>query len=201
MKLKLVAVAIVFSAQTLYSQTTETELFNASKQSYTSGHLHDAERGFTELVHSHPDNIAAQMYLGQTLFKEEKFAAAIAPYEKVLALARAGTKLTITQRRILGDQLAMAYGISGRASDSKALLQESVRTDPGYPINYYNLACVSADNDDKAGVLRNLSLAFQHKDQVLPGEQMPDPGSDPSFKKYAQDTDFKELLDRLRVHS
>jgi hypothetical protein len=91
----------------------------------------------------------------------------------------------------------MAYGISGRTSDSKALLQESVRTDPSYPLNYYNLACVSADENDKAGVLKNLSLAFQHKDQVLPGEQMPDPASDPSFKKYAQDADFKALLTRL----
>jgi predicted Zn-dependent protease len=134
------------------------------------------------------------MYLGQTLFKEEKFAAAIVPYEKVRALEKAGTKLTLTQHRILGDQLAMAYGISGRTSDSKALLQESVRTDPTYPLNYYNLACVSADENDKAGVLKNLSLAFQHKDQLLPGEQMPDPASDPSFKKYAQDADFKALL-------
>jgi hypothetical protein len=89
-------------------------------------------------------------------------------------------------------------GFSGRAADAKALLQESVRTDPGYPLNYYNLACVSADADDKAGVLKNLSLAFQHKDQVLPGEQMPDPASDPSFKKYAQDADFQSLVAHLQ---
>jgi predicted Zn-dependent protease len=137
------------------------------------------------------------MHLGQTLFKEEKFTAAIVPYEKVRALEKAGTKLTVTQHRILADQLAMAYGISGRTSDAKALLQESVRTDPSYPLNYYNLACASADEDDKSGVLKNLSLAFQHKDQVLPGEQMPDPASDPSFKKYAQDADFRALLERL----
>jgi hypothetical protein len=141
------------------------------------------------------------MYFGQTLFKEEKFAAAIIPYEIVRSLEKSGTKLTLIQHRILCDQLAMAYGINGRTSDSKTLLQESVRTDPGYPLNYYNLACVSADEDDKAGVMKNLSLAFQHKDQVLPGERMPDPGSDPSFKKYAQDADFKELLNRLRLHS
>ena len=91
----------------------------------------------------------------------------------------------------------MAYGISGRTAVSKALLQESVRTDPSYPLNYYNLACVSADEDDKAGVMKNLSLDFQHKDQVLKGEQMPNPASDPSFKKYAEDADFKALLARL----
>lgn len=175
----------------------ETDAFKNAEGLYKSGKWPEAEKSFAGIVHDHPDDIAAQMYLGQTLFREEKFAAAIVPYEKVRVLEKSGTKLTLTQHRILGDQLAMAYGISGRTADSKALLQESVRTDPSYPLNYYNLACVSADEDDKSGVLKNLSLAFQHKDQVLPGERMPDPASDPSFKKYAQDADFKALLARL----
>ena len=179
------------------AQNSQVDKFQVARQSYASGRYADAEKAFAEITREHPDNIAAQMYLGQTLFKEEKFAAAIIPYEKVLSLEKSGTKLTLTQHRILSDQLAMAYGVSGRSADAKALLQESVRTDPGYPLNYYNLACVSADEDDKAGVLKNLSLAFQHKDQMLPGEHMPDPASDPSFKKFAQDADFKTLLTRL----
>jgi hypothetical protein len=56
---------------------------------------------------------------------------------------------------------------------------------------------VAADEDDKASVLKNLSLAFQHKDQLLPGEKMPDPASDPSFRNYARDADFEALLARL----
>lgn len=179
------------------AQKPEADMLRDAQRFYESGKYADAEKSFAEITREHPDNIAAQMYLGQTLFREEKFAAAIPPYEKVRALERAGTKLTLTQHRILADQLAMAYGINGRTSEAKALLQESVRTDPTYPLNYYNLACVSADEDDKAGVLKNLSLAFQHKDQVLPGEQMPNPVSDPSFKKYAQDADFKALLAKL----
>lgn len=182
----------------MQAQKPEAEQLRDAQGLYDSGKFADAEAGFTKIAREHPDNIAAQMYLGQTLFKEEKFAAAVVPYEKVRSLEKSGTKLTLTQHRILADQLAMAYGISGRTADAKALLQESVRTDPGYPLSYYNLACVSADEDDKAGVLKNLSLAFQHKDQVLPGEQMPDPASDPSFKKYAQDADFKALVGRLK---
>jgi predicted Zn-dependent protease len=201
MKLLAVMTIVLVGAIYAHAQNSEAEAFQDAQQLYALGRLPEAEKRLTEITHVHPTNIDAQMYLGQTLFKEEKFAAAIVPYEKVRALEKAGTKLTLTQHRILGDQLAMAYGISGRTSDSKALLQESVRTDPSYPLNYYNLACVSADEDDKAGVLKNLSLAFQHKDQVLPGEQMPDPASDPSFKKYAQDANFKELLSRLKLHS
>jgi predicted Zn-dependent protease len=197
MKLQAMVAVMLLGGISAHAQKPEVGMLRDAQRLYDSGKLADAEKSFIEITHEHPDNVAAQMYLGQTLFKEEKFAAAIVPYEKVRALEKAGTKLTLTQHRILGDQLAMAYGISGRTSDSKALIQESVRTDPSYPLNYYNLACVSADEDDKSGVLKNLSLAFQHKDQVLAGEQMPDPASDPSFKKYAQDADFKTLLARL----
>jgi predicted Zn-dependent protease len=198
MKLQAIVAMMLLSGISVHAQKPESEMLRDAQRQYDSGKFADAEKGFAEITREHPDNIAAQMRLGQTLFKEEKFAAAVVPYEKVQALEKSGTKLTLTQHRILSDQLAMAYGISGRSADAKALLQESVRTDPGYPLNYYNLACVSADEDDKAGVLKNLSLAFQHKDQVLPGEQMPDPASDPSFKKYAQDADFRVLLDQLR---
>jgi hypothetical protein len=44
-------------------------------------------------------------------------------------------------------------------------------------------------------VLKILALAFQ---QILPGEQMPDPMSDPSFKKYADDYDFEALVNSLK---
>jgi predicted Zn-dependent protease len=183
------------------AQNADSESFRQAQHLYADKKLAEAERSFAEIVRLHPANVPAQMYLGQTLFEEQKYSEAIIPYEKVRKLVKAGTKLTLTQQRILGDQLAMAYGLSGRSADAKAILQDSVRTDPGYPLNYYNLACVSADEDDKAGVLKNLSLAFQHKDQMLPGEQMPNPASDPSFKKYADDGDFKELLGRLKLES
>jgi predicted Zn-dependent protease len=197
MKLLNIVLVMLLGGICAHAQKPEAEMLRDAQRLYENGKFADAEISFITITRQHPDNIAAQMYLGQTLFKEEKFAAAVVPYEKVRALEKSGTKLTLTQHRILGDQLAMAYGISGRTSDSKALLQESVRTDPSYPLSYYNLACVSADEDDKAGVLKNLLLAFRHKDQVLPGEQMPDPASDPSFKKYTQDADFKALLARL----
>ena len=195
--LRVTLVILSLAGMSALAQSPKTDAVKNAERLYNSGKWSEAETSFASIAREHPDNIAAQMYLGQTLFKEGKFAAAVVPYEKVRSLEKSGTKLTVTQHRILADQLAMAYGISGRTADAKTLLLESARTDPGYPLNYYNLACVSADENDKAGVLKNLSLAFQHKDQVLQGEQMPDPASDPSFKKYAQDADFKALLARL----
>ena len=194
MKLTAMIAVLLLVGISAHSQKTESEKFQTAQGQYAAGQLSEAEKGFAEITREDPKNIAAQMFLGQTLFREEKFSNAIGPYEKVRDLEKAGATLTLTQHRILGDQLAMAYGISGRTADSKALLQELVRTDPEYPLNYYNLACVAADENDKPGVLKNLGLAFQHKDKVLPGEEMPDPFSDPSFKKYVQDADFKALL-------
>ncbi len=158
----------------------------------------EAEQSFLILAHEDPSDIVSQMYLGQTLLNEQKYAVEIVPYEKVQFLEKGGVKLILTQHRILVDQLAMAYGISGRTADSKALLQESVRSDPNYPLNYYNLACVSADEKNKAAVLQNLSLAFEHRDQFLPGEKMPDAATDPLFQEYTQDKDFKALVSRFK---
>jgi tetratricopeptide (TPR) repeat protein len=190
--------AILLSGAFACAQVAEMDAFQNARRLYQAGRLAEAEKSFREIALHDPSNVGAQMFLGQTLFREEKFAEAVKPYEAVRALEKSGAKLTLTQHRILGDQLAMAYGISGRTADSKAFLQELVRTDPEYPLNYYNLACVAADESDKPGVLKNLRLAFQHTNKVLPGETMPDPASDPSFKKYVQDADFKALLTGLR---
>jgi predicted Zn-dependent protease len=199
MSLRAASLVVALTVGTVaQAQKPEAEALRDAQQLYESGKLAAAESEFTEIAHAYPNNVTAEMYLGQTLFREEKYAAAIAPYEKVRSLEKSGVKLTQVQHRILMDQLAMAYGINGRAADSKALLQEGVRNDPDYPLNYYNLACVAADENDKPAVLENLTLAFQHRAQVLPGEQMPDPASDPSFQKYAQDSDFKALVSRLK---
>jgi hypothetical protein len=68
---------------------------------------------------------------------------------------------------------------------------------PDYPLNYYNLACAYAEEGNKAGVLRNLQLAFDRKANILKGEQMPDPRADSSFQKYIHDADFVALMKKL----
>jgi tetratricopeptide (TPR) repeat protein len=188
---------IALASGSSYAQLSETEKLQAALHLYATGRLAEAEKSLKQFTRDNPSNVTAQIYLGQTFFKEGKFAEAVNPYEKVRNLEKGGVKLTLTQHRILGDQLAMAYGISGRSADAKALLNELVSSDPGYPLNFYNLACVAADENDKSAVLKNLGSAFEHQDQVLPGEKMPNPATDPSFKKYAQDADFKALLKRL----
>ena len=85
----------------------------------------------------------------------------------------------------------------GDLKKAHALLDDAIKQDPDYPLNYYNLACAFAEDGDKAKLLTNLSLAFQYKKNVLSGEQMPDPRSDSSFQKYVRDPDFVKLMTDL----
>lgn len=176
-------------------------LATQAEKEYAAGQYSEAERDFSELVKLEPANIFAYLYLGQSLFRQQKYVESLAPYEKARELETAGAKLTTTQGRILTDQLVMAYGISGDLKKSRAVVQAAIKSDPDYPLNYYNLACISAEESDKTGVLANLSLAFQHKDQMIKGDKMPDPRADSSFQKYLRDPDFEKLMKELGYSS
>lgn len=157
----------------------------------------EAERDFLAIVQTDSANVFAHFYLGQTLFREEKYADAAVVYERARSGDRDRKVFSLDQHRILTDQLVMAYGISGQLKKSRDLLGEAIKADPEYPLNYYNLACAFAEDGDKSKTLTNLTLAFQRKDHVLHGEHMPDPRSDSSFQKYVQDQDFLKLMKEL----
>jgi len=98
-----------------------------------------AEQDFRELTRIDPSNIYAYMFLGQSLFSQEKYAEAVEPYQKARELEKKQKVFSTTQRRILTDQLSMSYGMSGQIGKARTLLEEAVRQDPDYPLNYYNL--------------------------------------------------------------
>jgi predicted Zn-dependent protease len=188
----------LFSGSCLAQAPQSSEkLMEQARQEYAAGKFADAERDFRELIKRDPSNVEGQVYLGQALFRQEKYTDSVLPYEKARELERSGSKLTSDQHRILVDQLAMAYGIGGDLKKARTLLEDAIRQDPEYPLNYYNLACAFAEAGDKDKVLMNLSLAFQHKENVLKGEQLPDPRTDSSFQKYVRDEDFLKLMARL----
>jgi tetratricopeptide (TPR) repeat protein len=196
---EVVAVLFIVSVTSTAAQLADSneKLTEKARQEYAAGKFADAERDFRELTKRDPSNVEGQIYLGQTLFRQEKYADSVTPYEKARELEKTGTRLSSDQHRILVDQLAMAYGISGDLKKSRALLETAIRDDPEYPLNYYNLACVYAEDGDKGEVLANLSLAFDRKEHVLRGEQMPNPRTDSSFQKYLRDEEFIKLLAKL----
>jgi predicted Zn-dependent protease len=193
---KIIGTLIMFSVLlcSLQPINGQTSAVDRALQEYRLGQFSAAERDFREILRQDPSNILAAIYLGQSLFKEKKYADAVGPFEKARELEAAGTKLTTDQHRILVDQLVIAYGISGSLKKVHTLLDTAIRQDPDYPMNYYNLACAFAEEGEKAKMLVNLSTAFQHKDHIIKGEQMPDPRSDDSFLRYVHDQDFLKLM-------
>lgn len=190
--------AVLLVAATVLGQTGSTgSLSDRALQEFRAGKYQEAERDFREITKADPSNVYAQVYLGQTLFKQEKYADAVGPYEKARTLEKAGKALSSDQHRIIVDQLVIAYGVSGQLKKAHELLDEAIPQDPEYPLNYYNLACAFAEEGNRSKMLANLDRAFQHKDHVLKGEQMPDPRSDSSFQKYARDEDFVKLMKAL----
>ena len=189
-----ISMAAICSGQ---SSDRQDSVADRALQEYKSGQYEAAERDCREIVKQNPSNILAQIYLGQSLYMQKKYAESVAPFEKARELEASGMKLNSTQHRIVLDQLVIAYGIGGNLKKVYALLDDAIRQDPDYPLNYYNLACAFAEEGDKAKMLANLSTAFQHKDHIIKGEQMPDPRTDDSFQNYVHDADFVKLMKQL----
>jgi predicted Zn-dependent protease len=172
----------------------QATVFERARQAFLAGRYPDAERAFRELTKLAPSNILFQFYLGNSLFKQEKYAEAIQPYETTRKLDKSKNVLSLDFRRALTDQLAMSYGMGGQLAKARLILEDAIRNDPEYPFNYYNLACAFAEMGKLEKTLTNLSLAFQHKNHVIEGEHLPDPRADSSFKRYVQDPQFVKLM-------
>jgi hypothetical protein len=145
-----------------------------------------AEPGFREVF-----------YYASVLYDHNMMKAAAPVYEQALHLLpanEAGNKW----RRVATDQAAMAYGISGDIEKARALLNAAVKSDPGYPLNYYNLACADAEQGNAAGAKRSLQLAFDRRADMIPGEPFPDPTRDDSLLKLKNDTAFWAFVENLQ---
>jgi Tfp pilus assembly protein PilF len=179
------------------AQESRGTLSERAYQEFRDRNFAAAERDFRELTKINPSDLHAQAYLGHALFRQEKFTEALGQYERARDIERTGTKLPEEEHRILVDQLVMSYGMGGQLNKARLLLEDAIRQDPDYPLNYYNLACAFAEEGDRGRMLANLDLAFQRKANVLKGEQMPDPRSDSSFQKYTRDPEFVSLMRKL----
>jgi hypothetical protein len=134
----------------------------------------------------------------QILYKAHLYKAAAPIFE--MALTKLGEDSgadTKTMRRVTTDQAGMAYGMSGDVPKARAIFEKAVASDPEYPMYYYNLACADAEEKNLAGARINLQKAFDHKANVIAGENMPDPTTDDSFVPYHKDKEFWTFLEGL----
>ena len=96
----------------------------------------------------------------------------------------------LAQTRITTDQLVISLGMSGHLDAARHFAEQAIKTDPDYPLNYYNLACADAEQGNASAARIHLEQAFARKANVLPGESLPDPNKDDSLLKLKSNQAF-----------
>jgi tetratricopeptide (TPR) repeat protein len=134
---------------------------------------------------------------GSFYYAQQDYKNAIGPYQSALDLEKSDPRLGQTFWRVLIDNLAVAYGITGDLKNSKEVITYGMSKDPTYPLFYYNMACAYAESNDIDNTMANLKRAFQYKQNVISGEAMPNPRTDDSFQRFMQSKRFLDLLDSL----
>jgi len=135
---------------------------------------------------------------GSYYFLKHDFKSAIPPYQKALDLEKQNRTLDKTLWKVLVDNLGMAYGITGDLDRAKGTFAYGISKDPDYPMFYYNMACTYAEKEDIDKAIEYLKLAFDRRENMIPGEKMPDPAKDDSFERFMKNEEFLAALKELK---
>ena len=139
-------------------------------------------------------------YVGQgsEAYLRHDYKKAIQFYNKALEAEKKEPTLEKNIWRVLVDNLGMSYGISGDNKKAKEIFEYGLSKDDKYPMFYYNLACAYAEMKDLDNAIVNLKRAFEYKENIIPGERMPNPETDDSFSRYLKNEKFRHALEELR---
>lgn len=131
-------------------------------------------------------------------YMKRDYKKAIKPYQKALDLEKEQPTLDKTLWRVLVDNLGMSYGISGDLKKAKETFVYGLSKDPTYPMFHYNMACTYAEMNDEDQAITYLKSAFKNKDNMIEGEQMPDPANDDSFARFMNSEKFLKALKEIK---
>lgn len=134
---------------------------------------------------------------GSRYFLAHQYREAILPYRKAFEIEKNTPTLDKNLWRVLVDNLGMAYGIAHDLTSARETLTYGVSKDPDYPLFYYNLACVAAEKGDLPDTENYMKLAFERRENRIPGETFPDARVDDSFQKLLLQKEFRQFLASL----
>jgi tetratricopeptide (TPR) repeat protein len=161
------------------------------------------EHFFTDILktvridESYRETSMSYVMYGSLMYRQENYRKAAAFYQTALDMEQRAPQLAKPLWYVLIDNLGIAYGINGDLQKAKATFEYGLSKDATYPLFYYNLACTYAEAKDLDNASANLKKAFTYKANILPGEHMPDPRTDSSFKNFLKDKRFQQALDEL----
>lgn len=138
------------------------------------------------------------MQEGSAHYLRRDFKKAIGPYQKALDLEKQKRTLEQNLWRVLVDNLGMSYGITGDLKVAKQTFEYGISEDPEYPMFYYNMACTYGEMDNMDKAIEFLRLAFARKDNMISGEKFPDPATDSSFARFADNEKFIAALKEMK---
>jgi tetratricopeptide (TPR) repeat protein len=135
---------------------------------------------------------------GSAYYLKHDFESAIGPYQKALDLEKEKRTLDDTLWKVLIDNLGMSYGITGNLDKAKEIFEYGISKEPDYPMFYYNMACTYGEKEDMEKAIEYLKLAFDRRENMIPGEKIPNPATDSSFQRFMKDEKFKAALKELK---
>ncbi|MEI6349371.1 MAG: hypothetical protein WCP69_15610 [Bacteroidota bacterium] len=139
-------------------------------------------------------NISEQFLYGAQNYMAQNYKATIEAYEPIIETQKEKITIDKTIWVVVVDNLGMSYGISGDFENCKRIFEYGMKFYPEYPMFYFNMACMYAEMSDIDNALVKLQLAIDRKNNMIKGEEFPNPRKDSSFSKYLNDKKFKEFL-------
>jgi len=135
---------------------------------------------------------------GSQLYLQRDYPAAAERYQKALDLEKQDRTLSKSFFRVLVDNLGMSYGLTGKLSNARDTFEYGITQDSEYPLFYYLLACTYGEMGKMDESLEQLRLAYKYKANVIPGESLPDPLKDDSFRKFVRDKKFVDAVHEMQ---
>lgn len=163
-------------------------------QHYRRRELSEAVSHLGEAVRLNPRLVRAHAYLGHAYFYLQRWQEAIAALQQALR-ADGRRVLSTLERRMVIDNLGMAHAFHGDLRRAREIFQDALREDPNYPLFHYNLACTLSELGDTDQALASLETALRLRAHLAPGETLPDPRQDDSFRRLAGDPRFRKIAE------
>lgn len=135
---------------------------------------------------------------GNELFYKKKYKEATEPYQKALDLEKVNPQLSKDFWHITIDNLSIAYGISGDLEKAQKTIDYGISKDPDYPLFYYNMADIYGEKNDEDNAIAYLKKAYERKANLIPGEKIPNPETDDSFRNLMKSEKFQRAVKELK---
>lgn len=134
---------------------------------------------------------------GTKSYDSGNFTAAIGPYQRAFDIEKQERRLDASFWRVLLENPAMSYGVTGKLDAAEEIMRYGLTKDPEYPMFYFILADTYAERGDLDNTIKFLTIAFEYRKNVIPGEKMPDPRKDDSLQRFLKNDRFRKFLDTL----